>query len=200
MINVDEIQSRRNFNCYKIDYQTEYSLPGLNPQLLIETSFIVKAFPSEMKKASSMIYDFLKDIKKEKVIKQYELQEFDIQVQTIDRTFVDKVFALCDYMLDNKPEKHSRHIYDLSRLLTCVTLNDDLKKLIKEVREERKQGTKCYSAQDDVNIPGLLRKIIDTEFFKKDYEEITIKILSNIIKYDESIKSLESIILSNVFE
>ncbi len=200
LLNENETRSRRDYNCYKIDYCARHSLSSLNPQLLVETVFIVKAFPDEIKQASSMIYDYLKAVGNDKAIAQYELEPFDIRVQTLDRTLVDKVFALCDYMLDNKTERQSRHIYDLSRLLTLVKLDDNLKALIKEVRENRKLGTKCYSAQDGVSVPNLLRQMIDTEFFKKDYEDSTEKLLSKPVTYEEAIKAIEMIIASDVFD
>lgn len=200
LLNENETRSRRDYNCYKIDYCARHSLSGLNPQLLVETVFIVKAFPDEIKQASSMIYDYLKAVGNDEAIAQYELEPFDIHVQTLDRTLVDKVFAVCDYMLDNKTERQSRHIYDLSRLLTLVKLDDNLKVLIKEVREDRKLGTKCYSAQDGVSVPNLLRQMIDTEFFKKDYEDSTEKLLSKPVTYEEAIKAIEMIIASDVFD
>lgn len=200
LLNENETRSRRDYNCYKIDYCARHSLSGLNPQLLVETVFIVKTFPDEIKQASSMIYDYLKAVGNDEAIAQYELEPFDIRVQTLDRTLVDKVFAVCDYMLDNKTERRSRHIYDLSRLLTLVKLDDNLKALIKEVREDRKLGTKCYSAQDGVSVPNLLRQMIDTEFFKKDYEDSTEKLLSKPVTYEEAIKAIEMIIASDVFD
>ncbi len=42
--------------------------------------------------------------------------------------------------------------------------------------------------------------MIDTNFFKKDYENITEKLLSKPVTYEEAIKSLETIIASGVFE
>ena len=200
LLNENETRSRRDYNCYKIDYCARHSLSGLNPQLLVETVFIVKAFPDEIKQASSMIYDYLKAVGNDEAITQYELEPFEIRVQTLDRTLIDKVFAVCDYMLDNKTERQSRHIYDLSRLLTLVKLDDNLKALIKEVREDRKPGTKCYSAQDGVSVPNLLRQMIDTEFFKKDYEDSTEKLLSKPVTYEEAIKAIETIIASGVFD
>ena len=147
-----------------------------------------------------MIYDYFKFVGNEEAIAQYELEPFDIRVQTLDRTLVDKVFAICDYMIDNKPERNSRHIYDISRLLTLVSLDNNLVALIREVRKNRKAGTKCYSAQDGVSVPKILRQIIDTEYYKKDYINSTEKLLSKPVSYNEAIKSLESIIESGVFE
>lgn len=147
-----------------------------------------------------MIYDYLKAIGNNEAIVKYELEPFEIRVQTLDRTLVDKVFAVCDYMLDNKMERKSRHIYDLFRLLTVVKLDDNLKTLIKEVRENRKLNAKCYSAQDGMNIQELLQKMIDTAFFKKDYKKNTQKLLSKNVTYEMAIKAIEVIVASGVFD
>lgn len=200
LLNEDETRSRRNYNCYKIDYCPRNRLSELNQQILIETTFIVKAFPDEVKKASSLIYDYLKAIGNNEAIVKYELEPFEIRVQTLDRTLVDKVFAVCDYMLGNKMERKSRHIYDLFRLLTVVKLDDNLKTLIKEVRENRKLNAKCYSAQDGMNIQELLQKMIDTAFFKKDYKKNTQKLLSKNVTYEMAIKAIEVIVASGVFD
>ena len=200
LLNENETRSRRDYNCYKIDYCASNCLIGLNPQLLVETVFMIKAFPSEVKQASSMIYDYLKVIGNDAAIKQYELQPFNIHVQTLERTFIDKVFAICDYMLENKIERHSRHIYDLSRLISVIKLDDSLKKLVYVVRNERKEKDKCFSAQDGVNVPNLLRQLIETNFYKKDYEECTQKLLFKPLSYEEAIKSIVKIIKSGVFD
>ncbi len=200
LLNEEQTKSRRDYNCYKIDYAPSHSLFGLNPQLLVETVFIVKSFPTEIRQASSMIYDYLYATKNEEAIAQYELKPFDIRVQTLSRTLVDKVFAICDYMIEGRAERQSRHIYDISRLLPCISLDDDFRELVKEVREDRKEGAKCYSAKAGVSVPLLLQKIIDTGFFKGDYEESTEKLLSRPVSYDEAISALDRIIRSGVFE
>jgi len=38
---------------------------------------------------------------------------FEMKVQGIDRALADKVFAVCDYYLQGKVAKHSRHLYDI---------------------------------------------------------------------------------------
>lgn len=200
LTNLEEIRSRRDYNCYKIEYPIQHRSVSVKPLLLVETTYITKAYPSEAKFVTSIIYDYLQKKGNETAIKKYELEPFDIRVQTLDRTLVDKVFAICDYMLDDKTEGQSRHIYDIYRLLAQVSLNDDLKTLIKEVREDRKSGSKSYSAQDGINVPKLLRQIIDTEFFKKDYVNTTEKLLFNRVAYETAITALQKIIESGVFE
>lgn len=200
LLNKEETRSRRNYNCYKINFDARYSLPGLNKQLLIETSFIVKSFPDEIKQISSMIYDYLKGTQKNELISLYELEPFSIRVQTLERTLIDKVFAICDYMLENKIEKRSRHIYDIYCLVSHVKLDENLKLLVKEVRNERIRSIKAYSAQEDINIPELLHQIIEKNVYKNDYNDITVKLLSKPVSYEKAIKSIEIISNSGIFD
>ena len=130
---------------------------------------------------------------------KYEMQPFVLKVQSLARTLVDKVFALCDYMLDGRTERQSRHIYDISRLLTAVQQDDELKTLVRKVRSERKGGIKNLSTEDGVNIPSLLVQIREKGFFKSDYEQNTMLLLKTPMPYDEAIKSLDRIIKSDVF-
>lgn len=200
IINKEEIRSRRDYNKYEIKYPMLFNEIGIKPYLLVETVFIVKSFPDEIKSATSFIYDFLKEIKDDIAIEKYEMHPFEIRVQTLDRTLIDKVFALCDYAVSNNTTGYSRHIYDLYKLLNIVILDDKLKLLAKEVREERKKHVRCYSAHDEYDIPSILRKIIEEKIYYKDYEEITKKVLFDRIKYETSITALYKIIESGVFE
>ena len=34
-----------------------------------------------------------------------------MKVQGLDRTLADKIFAICDYYMQGKVKKHSRHIH-----------------------------------------------------------------------------------------
>lgn len=200
LINIEDIRSRRDYNCYRIEYPIYYSSTSINPLLLVETTYITKSYPSEIKEVTSIIYNYFKEIGNEEAIAKYELEPFDIKVQSLSRTLVDKVFAICDYMIDGKTERLSRHIYDISQLLKKVKLDDELKDLIRKVREERKSGTKCYSAQDDKSVPELLKQIVNTNYYQRDYKKITEKLLSKIVTYEEAIKGIETIIDSGVFE
>lgn len=200
LINESETKSRRDYNSYRIGYPILFSSGSVCPQLLVETVFIQKAYPDEIKTANSMIGDWLHDTENLKAIEQFELYPFEIRVQALERTLVDKVFAICDYMERNITLRQSRHIYDISRLLTKVKLDDGLQKLVREVREDRKPNKTCVSAQDGVDVSALLYKAIDTQFFKKDYEDSTLKLLSEPVTYDEAIKALEKIIESGAFD
>lgn len=200
LINEADIRSRRDYNRYVIKYPIHFEGAGIKQYLLVETVFMVKAYPDEIKEATSMIYDFWKEIGDETAIEEYEMKPFEIRVQTPDRTLVDKVFALCDYAVSNNTVGYSRHIYDLYRLLSIVALDDKLKELVREVREDRKTNERCYTAQDKYDIPSILKQIIDERIYYKDYEEITQKVLFDGTSYETSITALYKIIESGVFE
>lgn len=200
LINEADIRSRRDYNRYEIKYPIHFEGAGIKQYLLVETVFLVKAYPDEIKTATSMIYDFWKEIGEEAAIDEYEMKPFEIRVQTLDRTLIDKVFALCDYAVSNNTTGYSRHIYDLYRLLSVVVLDDKLRVLVKEVREDRKTNERCYTAQDKYDIPSILQQIIDEKIYYKDYMDITEKVLFDGTSYETAITALQKIIESRVFD
>lgn len=200
LLNEADIRSRRDYNRYEIKYPIHFEGAGIKQYLLVETVFLVKAYPDEIKTATSMIYDFWKEIGEEAAIDEYEMKPFEIRVQTLDRTLIDKVFALCDYAVSDNTTGYSRHIYDLYRLLSAVVLDDKLRVLVKEVREDRKTNERCYTAQDKYDIPSILQQIIDEKIYYKDYKDITEKVLFDGTSYETAITALQKIIESRVFD
>ena len=71
------------------------------------------------------------------------LNVFTMKVQDIDRTLADKVFAICDYYLQGKTKRYSRHIYDIHKLLSKVPLGETFKDLVKQVRAARAEMDIC---------------------------------------------------------
>lgn len=194
IINLDEIRSRRDYNKYVIAYDTV--LPTLNkamqPEVLIETSYMAVSFPTIVLPVSNYIGEMMITEAPE-LIQTYALEPFEMKVQGMDRTMADKVFAVCDYYLNNAIKKHSRHIYDIYKLFPLVDLDNDFRKLAAEVREVRQISPKCPSARENVNIPELLRIIIQKEIYKSDYQEITEKILEERVPYDVAIEALKQV-------
>lgn len=104
---------------------------------------------------ASFIYNFLSANNTDGEIIKYGLEPFKVQVQSIESTFIDKVFAIGDYYLSDQSENHSQHIYDLYKIYTNIVFDDTFKDLVKEVREVRKSHTTCHFAKDSVNLQGL---------------------------------------------
>lgn len=133
-------------------------------------------------------------------IKNFRLDPFEMKVQGLDRTLVDKVFAICDYYMQDRVKKHSRHIYDIYKLLPVVPQNEEFKNLIKDVRSVRAMTNICPSAQLEVNVPELRNFLIENEVYRDDYEKVTARILEEDVNYETAIKAVKEIAVSGLFE
>ena len=133
-------------------------------------------------------------------IEEYGLEPFQMKVQGMERTLVDKVFAICDYYLQKKVKGHSRHLYDIYKLLPLVSLDEKFKQLVQEVREIRAKSVICPSAFPEVDVPELIEKIIEENAYKKDYDEITTQLLAEELSYETAIGALGQIVGSGMFK
>jgi len=199
LVNPDQIRSRRDFNRYVVDFQPKGLYPFLNQHLIIETAIQIKPFPTVEMDAGSYIYDFLIANGVESETKKYDLEPFKIKVQSIERTFIDKVFALADYYLDGNIETHSRHIYDLYKLYPKIVFDEKFKLLTTEVREARKTHDTCHSAQSGVDMQELLKKITSEDYYKSDYDRITATLLFEEVPYNEAITVLSRVLSDGCF-
>ncbi len=199
LANPDKVRSRRDYNRYVVDYPTIFPTNYLKEHMIVETAVYIKAYPCKRIQASSLIYDYLKRNGYTELVDQYGLQPFELNVQTAERTLIDKVFALGDYYLCDAVHEHSRHVYDIYKLLDVVTLDDSMKKLVQNVREERNPHVNCHSAKDGIDMNSLLQEVIDKAVYKQDYEEITAKILFEEVPYETAIAGLRRIIASGIF-
>ncbi len=199
--NIENTRSRRDYNRYEIAYDTVLSLidEAVVPVVIVETSFIAVSFPTIELPVSSLIGEML-EYEAPELIEEYQLSPFTMKVQEINRTLIDKVFAICDYYLRNRVRKHSRHIYDIYKLLPLVPQDDNFSKLAKEVRLVRAKSKTCLSAQPEIDVPMILRHIVDEQVYRTDYEQLTSKLLDNFVSYDTAITAVESIINSGAFE
>jgi hypothetical protein len=149
--------------------------------------------------AASYVYDFMKANGADAEIARYGLEPFQLNVLSLERTFIDKVFALADYYLDGNVKAHSRHIYDLYKLYPLITFGDGFRNLVAEVREVRKPHATCHSAQDGIVLNALLQKIVSEDFYKSDYNNITRALLFERVTYAEAISTLQKIIDDGCF-
>lgn len=200
LTNPHEVKSRMDYNKYIVDFPSVFEFPTLKSYLIVETSVFLRAFPACRKDATSLIYDYLKKEQREDIIKQFSLDPFEINVQDVRRTFIDKLFAVGDYYLDGKIMEHSRHIYDLYKLQEAVQINDTLKELYKVVRKERSEHVACLSAQDGIDLKALLQTIISQDVYKEDYESITSGLLFEKVSYTTAIQTLKKTLDSGLLD
>ena len=201
IINIDETRSRRQYNCYRAEYTSIYGLITiLKPELVVETYVALLPFPTTKRLVDNYIYRFLRGIDRLDIAETYNLMPFEITTQTIERTLVDKVFAICDYYMQGKTERHSRHLYDIHKIVTSVGITDEMKRLVPEVRAVRSNLSICPSAMEEVSITNILYEIIDKQVYKMDYENITLGLLFIPVTYQAVIQSIRQLAKSGMWD
>lgn len=192
--NPEHIFTRTYYNKYQIKYPISETTTFIKPYLYVETAIFMKPFPSEIKEADTYINRFLKEQNQPDIIKEYNLYPFNIKVQTLDRTFIDKIFALGDYYLTNKTKGYSRHLYDLYKIMPEIKFDDNFFKLYDEVKEIRSNDEDCPSAKPEQDLKKLLREIYNTDYFRADYEDVTSELLFEDVSYSVVKENLKRII------
>lgn len=192
--NFDSVESDKNLNHYDFYYEPvagDRVINAILPYVKLETSLMSYSFPTEERKLGNYILDALGADEKV-LISAYDLQPFPMRVQSLNRTLIDKIFALCDYYLQGKAHRNARHLYDIYKLADYVEVDEEFINLLKEVRAHRiEMGRKIAPAAPlDVNILELVQRICDEEFYKEDYEETTLKLISDSLEYEISKESL----------
>lgn len=85
-------------------------------KIKLEIGSNVKPDPYSSMTISSYIRDFLIDGGYFEEIEKYELDEFELNVLSITRTFTDKIMAVKRHALCGSLDKKVRHIYDVTML------------------------------------------------------------------------------------
>ena len=117
--NLNETRSRRSYNKYIIPYQTvldDIISTNIKPEVLMETSFTEVSFPVVEMPITSLAGNILEENLGKDKLSDYGLQPVMMKVQSVERTLADKVFAVCDYYLTGKIEKHSRQMITMKLL------------------------------------------------------------------------------------
>ena len=201
--NFDSVESDKNLNHYDFYYEPvtgDQVINAIPPYVKLETSLMSYAFPTEERKLGNYILEALGADEKE-LFSAYDLQPFPMRVQSLNRTLIDKIFALCDYYLQGKAHRNARHLYDIYKLTHYVEVDEAFLNLVKEVRYHRiEMGREIAPAAPlDVNILELVQRICDEDFYKEDYEETTLKLISDSLEY-EVVKNHYKELARKIFE
>ncbi len=196
--NLDQTRSRRDFNRYELLLPEDYSGSVVTNVLLVETAMMTPITPTTERTVSSFIGDHLAEIGQEELVERYSLAPFQVKVTSLERSFCDKVHAVCDYYLEKKDlAKPSRHIYDIHKLLGAVTLDAALRDLMDQVGLERRASTlSCSSAQEGVDLAEVLRAAVDEDAYRAGYGNTTMKLLNpgEDVSYEMAIESTNAVI------
>ena len=200
LTNPENVKSRRDYNRYIIDYPSVLGASYLKEMLIVETAVYQRAYPTVRKTAGSLIYDYLSANGFDNFIEQYSFEPFELNVQSAERTMIDKLYALADYYLAGTTAEHSRHIYDIYKLLSVVEINDELKKLAVSIADERRPHSRSLSVQDGTDIKAVLREIVEKNIYESDYKTITESLLFEPVPYETAIKALNTVLESGLFD
>ena len=186
LTNPEQIKSRHDYNMYVFSYESLFSEKPM--EIIIETSYYLTVYPVEQHEVGSFVGKFCKESDITLPI-PFEASTVMMNVQSVERTFIDKVFAICDYRIQEMQYRDSRHLYDICKLLPKVQLDRNLDALIDVVRNDRMFSKNNPSAQLEYNIPEMLKEIISSRFYEPDYRNVTQKLLYEEISYDYAIEN-----------
>lgn len=190
IIGSENLRRRRYFNQFHCLYSSLFLDGNIDKKVIIELSAQTPSFPVVKRKIQSFIGEYFEKTNQQALVEQFELEPFDIDVQCLERTLIDKLFAICDYYLSINCERHSRHLYDIYKLLTVVELNDSFLDLFDEVKIIRQKISVCYSAKEGIKLSDILDEILRQKSYKNDYEQITSILLYEIVEYSDCEKAL----------
>lgn len=186
--NFNMIESDKNLNHYDFYYESVVNdriANAIPPYVKLETSLMSYAFPTEERELSNYILDVL-GTAEEELMRTCDLTPFSMRVQSLNRTLIDKIFAVCDYYMQGKNHRNARHLYDIYKLSEQIEIDDRFLEMVSEVRNHRiGLGPQIAPAAPlDVDILSLAEALCDQDFYKDDYEETTVKLISDSLSYD----------------
>ncbi len=201
IVNWEKTQSDRDYNAYYFSYDSVFGLEDerLLQYVKLETSLGSHSFPTDIVDIGNYLGDYLVKIGRNDVVTKYGLGKFPMKIQALERTYIDKIFALCDYYLQGKSKRYSRHLYDIYKLTPNINFNDDFVKLVKEVREHRANMSICPSAQPGVDIKDIILEFCGNDFYKEDYHAITSYFVSDFVAYEDVVLNLRQLVERVVF-
>lgn len=200
--NPDEVQSNRDFNHYEVAFDRLFeSAPEMIPHIKIETIAVYKPYPCKKMPVSNYITKHLLTLEEgPSIIKTYDLSPFEMSIQSIDRTFIDKLFAICDYHLLKTYDRYSRHIYDIHMIYLSGHLNIDMiKTLLDEVISDRQRFfTHNPSSKAGSRPKEILLEIIKKSVFESDYNNITSAFIYKKVSYEACVDTLKAILQTEI--
>lgn len=199
LLNENDILSRRCYNRFEINVNSIFLAEYVKQGLIVETSLFTQSYPYIQAEIDSYIYNYLIFLNRRDIIYQYGLEPYVVNVQSLERTFVDKIFAVCDYYLDANIKEHSRHLYDLYKLSDVVVIDHELISRFNQVKRDRQQLKYSVSAREGVNIKECLIKIYLENIYRDDYEEISSRLIFDNVSYEMVIENLLHISESILF-
>lgn len=206
-LNIEKVAAERS-NCNKSAYIWEDEL-GKDCRVKLEIGSSVRPEPYSCFKIKAYLREYLQTVDKkigDQYISQYDLNEFNVYVLNIERTFMDKVFAIKRHTLEGSISSKARHLYDVVQLwnseyIKSLVLNKkellDLIHLIKTTDAEYLSGKrKCkyYNPQEPFGYSRWKDSLAIAEL-KNSYEKLHLDLLytDDVQKFSIALEVMEEI-------
>lgn len=147
-LNVPEVTSKGSrFRKSVFEYESMDAKNHGN-KLIVEVNSFANHFPYQLLTIKSLVFDFLMQNKNEKIIEQFDLQPFQLNVQSKEQTLMEKLVSLIRFSFEENAaesiSKKVRHFYDLYFLMNdkeCAAFitSKKFKKQFKEILNHDKE-------------------------------------------------------------
>lgn len=189
-----QIPYKRDFLEYDYAYRSLFSITSLRPVVKIETSVRTPSFPLEEKWIASELQKYLEITNDKDSIQMFELSPFPVKVQSLERTFADKLYAVADYFLENMADRDSRHLYDLYCMASYINIDQVFVQFLKEIRKLRQLQPNNPAAISGRSLTDILQEALDSDFYMADYERYTIPLLFEPVDYQTAKNVVQKVI------
>jgi predicted nucleotidyltransferase component of viral defense system len=189
------------FKYPKMSNNEEFGI--ISDKLLVEINTLSNPFPFQPKPIKSFIAEYLNDTNKMEFVKKYELEEFYINTLSIERTLVEKIFALVrasyDLNYERELKNRIRHLYDIHLILKNKSIKsfictEDFRNMINEIRAEDVNNEKYIG--EWINRPISEARFfsdidISWELLKESFvKKLSVIIIGDMPKSEDVYKSL----------
>ena len=209
--NFESKEAQGDCDVPRFDFETpaiaDYSESKMNPKVTLEISYLSPCPSPNVMDVDCFILKFIREklsgrmnIWDEYGIEPFE--RFSMKVQPMENTFIDKVYALCDYYLEKNVKKHSRHLYDIYKMSSKIKFDDDFIKLKNQIREHRMNLKYAISTKPEQNksIKEIVEEYTKDRFYENDYNQITKGLLiEQNVTYEMLIEKINQIVSSDFF-
>jgi predicted nucleotidyltransferase component of viral defense system len=119
---INEERNDRNKSSY-VWFEDNY----YESKIKLEIGSSVRPDPYEKRTLKTYIQEYLESRNMFDEIKEFDLEEVNINVLCIERTFIDKIFSVKRHALNGTLNQKVRHIYDVTKLFKMKEIQDFLK-------------------------------------------------------------------------
>lgn len=151
-------------------------------KIKLEIGSIVEPYPYEKRTLKTYIQEYLERKNMSNVVQEFELEEVKINVLCIERTFIDKIFAVKRHAIAGALAHKVRHIYDVTRLFDMPEIQafladtQILKEIVKKTKDtdlfyiEKVSAVNSYNPTEAYDFPAWKKYLDGT--IKANYETL----------------------------